>query len=338
MGQEQSRMSAEDVYRAFPILRFPQALGAGLRPGVLLLAAAFLVVLTPLIGAMISSGVSFVEFYRLEKPEESDLFAPIPGDSRQLLPGGGLPQTFWFAVCCGVSQIPRLNGDAAIYGFIATLVFSVFQVASARILGVYFCRGQSCSVFKAVRESGLQWSSVVSGLVLTVVLMGATVLVARFLVPLLGPLKSWEVVSSSLEYTVDGIALLILSVLLVAYLLGLAGIGIDGISGTEAISRGLSYCLSNPIRILLYAFALMFVTRIAALLTGAFLLVAYKAFSDPTQYLAKWNSAPFFPVEVIRMSLFSCGISWMYLQLREQTDGAEINEMRAGAGNRMPRV
>jgi hypothetical protein len=266
------------------------------------------------------------------------LFAPIPGDSDELLPGGGLPRTFWWAVSCGASQISVLNSDAAIYGFIATLVFSVFQVASARILGVYFCRGQSCSALKALREAGLQWSSIVSGLVLTVVLMGVTVLVARFLVPLPGPLKSSEVVSSSLEYTVDGIALLILSVLLVAYLLGLAGIGIDGISGSEGISRGISYCLSNPIRILLYAFTLMFMTRVAAVLVGGFLVVAYKSFSDPTQRLATWNSAPFFPVEIIRMSLFSCGISWIYLQLREQTDGAEISEMRAGAENRVPRV
>ena len=219
MGQEKPQIVAENVYRAFPILRFPYALEAGLQPNMLLLAAVFLVVLTPLIGAMVSSGAAFLEFYQLDTPEESDLFASIPGDSRELLPAGGLPKSFWWSVSCGVSQIRRLNGEALFYGFAAMLIFSVFQVTSARIFGARFCRGQSYSALTAMRETCLKWSSIAAGFLLTVVLMGATVLAARCLLALFGPLRVVELVSSSLEFTFSGIALLMLSLFLVAYLL-----------------------------------------------------------------------------------------------------------------------
>jgi len=130
--------------------------------------------------------------------------------------------------------------------------------------------------------------------------------------------------------------------LLLVWLLSLSAIGIDQCSGSDALSRGISYCVSNK------GFTILSLLLVASL-SNATAFVA-DALQSAGEYIAAEQSdmsnsvyeqqgtdaadeaatRRFFP-KCVQLSVFLSGLGLIYVTLRQKEDAVRLDEMDGGA-------
>ncbi len=131
---------------------------------------------------------------------------------------------------------------------------------------------------------------------------------------------------------------LVCTVILIAvscgWLLSLPAIGADCCLGPEGLSRGISYVLSHPLLASTYAVTLL----LSCVFSGAVVrgisqyavsLAGYDPGEGLTEVTARWDIASF-AGESFELAVFYCGMTVIYLLLRQREDAVELTELVDG--------
>jgi hypothetical protein len=243
------------------------------------------------------------------------------GDSRQLLIHG---------VHSGVAPLARL--------LISLLVMSASGIAVSRAAGSYFCRATRTGAMPSLLYSLRAWRSwltVTGGLACFGV---AALVFYRILIATMRMVSGADGLCSWLSVTlwVTTIAILFFLIpLSIGWLLSLASIGIDGCNGPEALSRGISYVISNFWRSVCYAVFLMAITlssgQIADFVCAYTIEMANEAATASISTRGNsWNLLDWIRtllVETVKFSVFFSGIAVAYVLLRHYEDNVDAGDL-----------
>lgn len=139
------------------------------------------------------------------------------------------------------------------------------------------------------------------------------------------------------------LALLAGSVCLIGWFLAMAAIGTDNCSGSDALSRGISYVLSHPWstlwQLLIITVAASAVRQITAVVLTASLLLLHSRAPDTYPLSAVDLSTVFAKVpdvsggllahlpDLTHLGVFLSGLTVMYVLLRQKEDGIQLQEL-----------
>ena len=216
------------------------------------------------------------------------------------------------------------------------LVLGFFGTAISRTVATQFCLRSPTGILAAVRFAWQRWRDTLlaAGLVfvfLTVLKMflGIADLVSRtsnvgeLAVSIFWVMIFIVAVGLTLAFVVLG----------VAWLLSLAAIGTDGCSGTDSLSRSISYLLSHR---LWSTSGVLVVTAIALTIrwlmeimtvAGIGALSAQLINADLDAVRRGWMLAIYLIPHAVHLSVFLAGITLLYVLLRQREDGISTEEI-----------
>ncbi|MEZ6133052.1 MAG: hypothetical protein R3C59_30650 [Planctomycetaceae bacterium] len=235
------------------------------------------------------------------------------------------------------------------------LLIGLFGVAIARSTATEFCDGSRTGGIAALRFTIRH----LSALFLSTAI--AAFLVAIPLLPLLA--MAWitkTLVIGTVGYTVFGIpatiaaaALLLAAVVCpLGWLLSIGAIGTDQCSGSDALSRGISYVLSHKVATCWHLLMLIVVAGVARLLAiggvigaASVLLARFPGHADTIPGIASPDSADYSPIpavwtyllhlpDIVHLGTFLSGLTIMYLLLRQAEDAVQLREIDGGSLSR----
>ena len=221
---------------------------------------------------------------------------------------------------------------AAALGF-WMLLLGFCGVAAIRSAGCRFCTGSRIGLTAALQLSLHSWKAIFVSASLTWILLGLLCVAFR----IGSRIGIWTHISmnamAALLYLVGCI------VLGIGWLLSLAAIAIDLCDGAEALSRGISYVLSQWLRVVLYATALCLTMMVCDLaihrLTDQACVLATSWHGNPDPLMreefrtAVGRTLDKF-AEMICLSICLCEIAIVYVLLRNVEDGVSLREIDGG--------
>ena len=198
---------------------------------------------------------------------------------------------------------------------------SVLLVVVSGCVGGMLCRGERCGFFSAllVAAERLQAS-----LIALLIWLGMSLAVSMFWLMMAEAaevLSFWPFLEGLVQACVGlgcGWAHL---VLLLGLFLGQCAIGIERCDGSEGISRGISFVLSQPLNFLIEFLSLL-------LLVGGVMLVVSSGSGLANGLLTPAGRfASFTVLSSLQTVLFLAGFAGLYLQCRQRVHGGELRDL-----------
>ena len=250
----------------------------------------------------------------------------------------------------------------ALDGLLGLLLRSDVQplplIATIALLLIPVCMISRSAASDAFRNERLGWLAAGAAVLRHSTAIGITTLLAILIGgAVLSTLRisAWVLSpGNSLMIIIAAICLLAAATLFIAWLLSLAAIGIDSCSGSDALSRGLSYSISNKAFTVCCLLIITCLSNGAAFLAGtlqaAAQIVAEHQLSDSAEASPQSNEYPgpnnailginaetpipqqehLFPMTV-QLSVFLSGIGLLYVILRQKEDAVRLDELDGGA-------
>ena len=324
MNTDPVKVSRVDLLAAFPLLRLIQAIPFGM--GLQTLVPSAVVVAIGLWVQAEDSAYSVVPLIGLS--QGSGIEAPVP-----------------VGLLHNLAMVLATEFDGLLFGQLCLMAIAVAfcTIAIARCIGVRISRGQRFGVVRALRQSVRCWRPALIALAVTLFIWIMMVALFRSLWWLGGfvPGSTSPGSPSNLLQSLATMSYVFsLRVLLVMWLLGTAAIGGDGVSGTEGLSRGVSYVLSKfwyavaivvSVIVVLSQFQKLFV-EMASLATRLRIPMSVHWTQHPPSLDVPFQS---FVWQSLSLSVFISGLSIGYLLLRMSVDGIPLDELddgRSGVG------
>jgi len=322
MNEDGVRVTRIDWLTAIPSLRLVEAirLGVSLRVFVPVLLLMFLAWgPTQLLGEKSDQmrgrnpGRGLLNVSDFELPEYLDVI----NESLSLVATGNASQTSAGAAALGLWM----------------LMLGFCGVAAIRSAGCRFCTGTSCGMSASLRFSLESWKAILVVALLSWTMLGLLCVALRIL--------SWAGTTTHVSVTAMASLMYIFGcvVLGIGWLLSLAAIAIDLCDGAEALSRGISYVLSQWLRVVLYATALCLTMMVCDLaihrLTDQACVLATSWHGNPDPLIreefrtAVGRTLDKF-AEMICLSICLCEIAIAYVLLRNVEDGVSLREIDGG--------
>lgn len=244
------------------------------------------------------------------------------------------------------------DGTVSWWSDFKTLLAGVFVlafsgVAIMRAAATAFCKGTRAGVFSSLSFAGRS----VRATLLSTFLAGGMIAALLALISAAGWLIScgwmgesivaivWPLVRLTSIFAVVGFVVIGLG-----WLLSLAAIGTDQCSGSDALSRGISYVLSHKVRSAWYLLIVASVARVGSAMSTWLLEAADQILASriPDHFCQNdegmvgmlmfcWLLIESHLPQAIALGAFCCGIARMYILLRKEEDAVPLREMNGAA-------
>ena len=222
-----------------------------------------------------------------------------------------------------------------------SVVLGFVGIAVGRATAESACRHSRIGVFRSLKFAATSTKQLAVSTLLAGIVVGIPWLmcfVARWVygVPGVGqPVVSiaWPLVILASLLTIAAAA-----TCLIGWLLSLAAIATDRCKGSDALSRGISYCLSHRLQTIAHGAFVLFLMWVAGLLArpvfaaaDEVLTAALFGLNEPAGFSASvidgWTFVVGTLPEAFQLGIFFCGTTIAYLLLRHTEDGIAVDEM-----------
>jgi hypothetical protein len=248
----------------------------------------------------------------------------------------------WFlSLILDLDQVIRWRTDIPGSPFfrvlLQVLIHSGFAAAICCAAAREFCLQQRTGVINSLRRSrdtARFWAvspCIAAGLVL---IPWFSLQVLKWLFSAIGITAFFPGLTLMLLTSLALLCTLILIALSYGWLLSLPAIGADFCPGPEGLSRGISYVLSHPRLASIYAVTLLFSCVFSgAVVRGlsqyAVSMTGYDEISGLNSVSGRWDIASF-AGDSFELAVFYCGMTVIYLLLRQREDAVELTELVDG--------
>ena len=308
MNHDAIKVRQIDVRSAFPSIRIFECVSSALNPGILLVAL-FCVV-----------GLRLSQTVEIETVAPKDLLINFLMDLRHIaINGFSSGWSHWLSV------LTRL------------LLLSFAGAAMARLSSERFCQGTSSGLISIARRivncriSLLTTCGLTSGLLILMLMFLRT---GQGITSLLSDEMSSSALFSAPSLLGGVIFLVASGVVLIAWLLSITCIVVEGCDGSEALARSISYVLSRPLRTVVLLAVVVIVSYGVSSLTTLLLEAAFQLHNAGTEFgvstisrsalenlqTVVWQTA--------HVSTLFAGVSSIYLLLRYAEDGVSLKEIQ----------
>jgi hypothetical protein len=232
-------------------------------------------------------------------------------------------------------------GWLCFFRLIVTFVLLGFTgIAISKTAGVRFCKDQRIGAIRSLVVAAKSWRAGFASTLLTCLIASAGLLAFRIqcVVTRMASGSIMEQCADIALWLTAILTIVLLAVLGTGWLLSLSAVGIDSCDGPEALSRGISYVLSQLTRTVCYA-AIIFAGVALSSYAMQILLLQAEHLADRSLHdglvslrpaSQTFNQFCWFVLETWQTSFIGSGIAVCYVLLRRFEDGTDMATMDCG--------
>ncbi len=255
------------------------------------------------------------------------------------------------ALSSAINASGQLRRDVAVLAIVAALLLS-FGTACARATATEFCQQTRTGALASLKYSLQMFPRGLLSTLLAAILIGIPLSLlwfATWLSSLSGNGDTLAMYTWPILALLAVVAALTTIVVTIGWLLSLAAIGTDRCTGSDALSRGINYVLSHKLRTAWYLYAVIVLSKMAMMLTQSILMMANGLLegrfpnlvptarietvdADNLSHIALqwWHSAIAVTPHIVEFSVWTSGITLIYVLLRQREDAVSLREIDGG--------